>query len=508
MSELPNSRPQKNKTTDDGDPAVPPTLCLQNLNFTYSDTARLALNQVSAQIRAGESLAVVGPLGSGTSTLCRATAGLLAEQGSLSGTIKLASPTSVAMLGDDPEAQLTGLASLVADEVRLPGRLTGLPEDELASRAVVAMQSVGIEVLADRRVETLSGGERQLTALAALLTLQPQLLVLDQPTLSLDPQAQQRLRQALEQHCERGGAVLISAARADALTSWCQSTRYMQDGRLLPAKTLSPSASTAPELPLPCADNHVLLRAENLQASRGGTEVLSGVEFDLHAGEVLTVTGPNGAGKSTLLRALAGLLPKDASGPITLFPSQLHQPGSPAPTSDSQPSEESAVVLSDFSPAQRAQLVGWVGQDPGAQLSAATVERELELVRVAGPQRRRFFGKRRHVRVPIDSAKLRRRRAYLLDLVGLDEYRLEHPYDVNPAQRKDLVIASALMLEPEVLLLDEPTLGRDEPALLRLNRLIAEFTRTGGAVIATTHDLTWAETTSHRNLHLSRGSLG
>lgn len=478
-----------------GDPTAPrvparageSALVLDHAGFHYSDEPATALSDIDLVLGPGEMLAVLGPQGAGTSTLCRLAAGLLADRGAASGMVVLSG--SAAMLGDDPEAQLTGMTSFVDDEVRLPVRLSG------STRPVdvgAALEAFGMARLSGRRLDALSGGERQLVALASLMTLNPALLVLDQPALSLDPSARLLLRQALTRFCARGGAVLLAGHQYDELSAVADRVDFLRAGRLksgaapvavddamlmshgvwnalgaddpAPARMSKPAAVRVSE----SATARTALRVHDLRVERGGAPVLDGVDLDVAAGEVLAVVGANGAGKSTLLRAVAGLLERSArvTGRVSV---------------------ESAVAVYELGDApafQRAGFVGWVGQDPGAQLSAATVRAELERAAPLPRHRRR------------DRARLRAERAErsatLLERVGLASQAAEHPYDLTPDQRKDLVIASALLLEPGILLLDEPTLGRDLAGMRRLERIITDFTAAGGAVVLTTHDLRWA----------------
>lgn len=481
-----------------GDPTAPrvparageSALVLDHAGFHYSDEPATALSDIDLVLGPGEMLAVLGPQGAGTSTLCRLAAGLLADRGAASGMVVLSG--SAAMLGDDPEAQLTGMTSFVDDEVRLPVRLSG------STRPVdvgAALEAFGMARLSGRRLDALSGGERQLVALASLMTLNPALLVLDQPALSLDPSARLLLRQALARFCARGGAVLLAGHQYDELAAGADRVDFLHSGRLksgaapvavddamlsshgvwnalgadepAPARMSKPAPVTVSEP----VSVRTALRVRDLRVERGGAPVLVGVDLDVAAGEVLAVVGANGAGKSTLLRAVAGLLERSARVTGRVSVGSVGAGGT-------------VHELGDAHASQRAGFVGWVGQDPGAQLSAATVSAELERAAPLPRHRRR------------DRARLRAERAErsatLLEGVGLASQAAEHPYDLTPDQRKDLVIASALLLEPGILLLDEPTLGRDLAGKRRLERIITDFTAAGGAVVLTTHDLRWA----------------
>ena len=477
-----------------------PVLRLSHFSFTYRGSDTPALTSVDLTLTAGEALAVLGPQDAGTSTLARAVAGLLGEHGLSAGTRETHSEhTTVGMLGDDPEAQLTGLTRTVREEAALPGRLVGLPLQECLDGAGTSLSSLGIDALAERALSTLSGGERQLTALAGLLTLKPDILVLDQPSQALDHSARRRLVRSLREFRAAGGAVLLTGHQHDDLSADCDRVLFLDQGRPadevggLTAAELSDeqlqhhgvwNARIEPERqPVrPVTQNVPLLSVKNYSVTPGAVRVIEDVELELHSGETTALLGANGSGKSTLLSALAGLLPAAPGAQLT------------------GPDE---VDLAAIPAHQRAAHLSWVGQDPGDQISASTVRAELLRAAPLGLGGRRLPRRER--------LAAREQRELLVDEVmataGLTEHADDHPYDLTPAQRKDCVIASALLLRPAVLLLDEPTLGRDAAGMRRLSVLIQSFTASGGAVLVATHDQRWAAEIGDHRLHLHEGQL-
>ncbi|WP_413335558.1 ATP-binding cassette domain-containing protein [Brevibacterium sp. GP-SGM9] len=490
-------------------------LSLRGVGFTYRRKTAAALTDIDLEIEPGSLHAVLGPLESGTSTLARLVVGLLSDRGEMTGHLEVHG--TAVMLGDDPEAQLSGMTSRVADEVQLPRRLHGADSATARSCAEAALRSLGIEDLWPRRLDTLSGGQRQLVALASLLTLGPELLVLDQPSLSLDPAARTRLADALSDYRERGGAVLITGHQSDELTAVCDELSLLDRGRLLrvseqeqswtPAATqraastaaltaggvwataytetteLASDSDTTPEAENLRTDVPPLLVVDRLRVVRGESAVLDSIDLKLRRGESVTIMGPNGAGKSTLLRGLLGLLEPTAECTGTITVGHL---GADLRI-DGLPSHERAAHL------------GWVGQDPGIQLSARTVAAELTTAIPLPTHRRRDRESVRAKRqAQVDEAMA------AVELTGLAEV---HPFDLDIARRKDLVAATALLSGATILLLDEPTLGRDQRAIDRLNLFIADFLHRGGAVLSTTHDRRWAYENAHRVLHLQKGRL-
>lgn len=480
---------------------------LTGAGFTYRSSAAATLTDIDLRLAPGQMHTILGEVGSGTSTLGRLITGLLSERGTSVGHIRVAG--TAVMLGDDPEAQLSGMTSLVGDEVQLSGRLNGDEVSAVERRARKALDSLGIGDLWRRRLDTLSGGQRQLVALAGLLTGNPSSLVLDQPSLSLDPETRRRLGAVLRAFCVAGGAVLITAHQFDEVAEACDQVSILDSGRLIttdirpsaselerrgiwdtrpreqgePHQKYEPREADRPEAAGPSAPASVALSVSGLSVARGGVTVLTDIDLDLASGEMVSIMGSNGAGKSTLLRSLAGLL---GAGVRTSGMINVDGNGTP-------------VSLGDAPAHERAQHLGWVGQDPGSQLSAATVREELMRAVPLPSHRRR------------DRAAIRTRRqksvASAMAMTGLDSFSETHPYDLSIDLRKDLVMASALILSPRILLLDEPTLGRDRKAVDRLNVFIRDFCRRGGSILATTHDRHWAAVTADRILLLGEGRV-
>lgn len=472
---------------------------VDNAGFTYRGEAEPAVTDLSFECRPGQMLAVLGPLGSGTSTLCRLVAGLLGETGTADGSIDIRG--TVAMLGDDPESQLSGMTSRVGDEVQLPGRLHGADPATAEACARASLERLRIGHLWDRRLDTLSGGQRQLTALVSVLTLRPGLLILDQPSLSLDPEVRKMLGEVLRDYSDRGGSTLITSHQFDELTAVCDTVRFLADGRLStpspggklesrgiwdtrPASTGSAGGLTHGEgrdgqrakSPLP-------LTIRGLCVMRDRTRVFSGIDLNLCAGQLTTIMGTNGAGKSTLLRALAGLLDSGAECTGTVMVDHLGAGGN----------------LNGMSAHERAEHLGWVGQDPGIQLSASTVQSELmraaPLPRHRRRDREQVLDRRRD---DVDEAMKAAELSPVADV---------HPFDLDVPRRKDVVMASGLITGAPILLLDEPTIGRDLAGITRLNAFIRRFLHRGGAVLATTHDRRWAQENSQVVVELDAGRL-
>ena len=276
-------------------------------------------------------VALLGPSGSGKSTLLRALAGLVPHfhGGRFAGRVvvagldtRVARPAelagTVATVFQDPEDQV--VMTIVANEVAFGLENLGVAPAEIWPRVERALASVDALHLWGRKTAELSGGELQRVCLASALALEPQLLLLDEPTSQLDPEAaalfldaverlgatvvlsEHRVARALELATRvvfvDGGRILLDAARAEAL-EWLAVERPGWTGACVPV-TQAPS-------------DELVLRARGISfAYREAMPVLDGVDLELRRGEIVSLGGPNGSGKSTLARIVSGLLEPQA----------------------------------------------------------------------------------------------------------------------------------------------------------------------------------------------------
>src|SRR5688500_8881444 len=218
----------------------PAIIRMDNVTYTYPGTSRPALRDFSLQVEEGEFLLVVGVSGAGKSTMLRLVNGLVPHfyGGELSGDIKVGGrdpvesgpgemSDTVGMVFQDPEAQF--VAEVVDDEMAFAMENAGLPLAVMRRRVEEALQTLCIEHLRGRRVSTLSGGEKQRVAIASVLTLQPKVLVLDEPTSQLDPQAAEEVLDALVKlNKDLGLTVILSEHRLERVVQHADRILYME----------------------------------------------------------------------------------------------------------------------------------------------------------------------------------------------------------------------------------------------------------------------------------------
>jgi energy-coupling factor transport system ATP-binding protein len=431
------------------------------LSYRYPDAAGDVLDRVGLELRRGEIVLLAGPSGGGKTTLLRAFAGLVPHfhGGRFAGHVhvggldtRTAAPAAVARLAgiafQDPEAQVVYRA--VLRDVAFGLSNHGVPAGELTPRSHRALDRVGALALADRTVDTLSGGELQRVALAGVLAPEPPVLLLDEPTAQLDDEAAAAFLLLVRSLADAGTAVLIAEHRRDRADRIAD--RVVEVGG-------DASEDLQPEKPGPVGE--VLLAAHGLDGGRGSSRVLHGADLEVRAGAVVALHGANGTGKTTLLRLLAG----------------LDQPR--AGTIELRGQDVTALPAEDRYPG-----LALVPQDPGRFLLCDTVRAE---VASGAPH-----GAIDDVLAALDIAALASR----------------HPRDLSAGERERVAIAAALAADPAVLLLDEPTRGMDPARRAALARLIRARAATGRAIVVATHDRRFAAACGGAVHELADGRLG
>ncbi|MSO95921.1 MAG: energy-coupling factor ABC transporter ATP-binding protein [Thermoleophilia bacterium] len=424
---------------------------VSDLSFAYPGSIP-AVRDISLELEAGEIVALLGPSGSGKSTLLRALAGLVPHfhGGTFSGRVVVAGldtrtsgpadlAGTVASVFQDPEDQI--VMTRVENEVAFGLENLGVPPEQIWPRTHAALAQVGAGHLAERRTVELSGGELQRVCLASALALEPQLLLLDEPTSQLDAEGADAFLAHVEQaRC----AVVLSEQRVDRALAIADRVIMMEEGRIvldapvaeargwLSTRRPRYGGGAVPDDPSPSVPGgQPLVRLDDVHfAYGGGPEVLGGASLVVHRGEIVALEGRNGSGKTTLARIAAGLV---------------------QPTSGTVARDGRATYLS---------------QDPGRHLVRETALDEVALG-VNGDQVRA---------------------AAALERFGLTFATSRHPRDLSSGERERLGIAAISVSEPDLLVLDEPTRGIDPDRKAALSEWLLEQAASGRAVLVATHD--------------------
>jgi energy-coupling factor transport system ATP-binding protein len=440
---------------------------VSRVSFTYPEAGAPALRDVSIEIDPGEFVAVFGASGSGKSTLLRALAGLVPHfhGGRFEGRVaiegrdtRIVRPAelagTVATVFQDPEEQV--VLGRVDREVAFGLENLGVPPREIMARAEAALAEVGAAHLARRNVAELSGGELQRVCLASALALRPRLLLLDEPTSQLDPDAADAF---LELVATLDVAVLIAEHRPRRVLEHADRILFMDQGRLLldaPAtdgetwlREHRPSWLGQETNGSSAAGGGSVCRLDRVGFSYGaGSVVLNGLGLELGRGEIVVLSGPNGSGKTTAAKLAAGLL---------------------VPTSGRVERTGRAAMLL---------------QDPSRYTVRERVDEEVALG-VHGDMRRV---------------------GATLEAVGLGGRESRHPRDLSSGERERLALASVLAVEPDLLVLDEPTRGVDPPRKRELAQLLRSQADRR-ATLVVTHDEEFADAVADRTLALGREAI-
>ncbi|MEW6717363.1 MAG: ATP-binding cassette domain-containing protein [Chloroflexota bacterium] len=448
---------------------------VRNLIVSYGD--QTALQGVSFDVSRGECLVVTGPSGCGKSTLVRALTGLIPQalHATLDGKVEVAGldvtscPTAesaqrVGVVFQDPRTQLFHLR--VADEVAFGLHNLGLPLEEIAPRVEWALEAVGLSDLYEHNPACLSGGQIQRLAIASALAMRPQVLVLDEPTASLDVPGTSSVIDALERlRAEYGLTIVLIEHRLAEIRRLADRVLVLDRGQVvvqgdfetvlgdhellhrygLRRPTEEP-LTPWDELLVPDGRSHgdmqPLLEFQHLSAGYNGHAAVLDLNLKLYPGESVALVGDNGAGKTTLALVAAGLI-RPMSGRV-LFDNKAR----PRPGLD----------------------IALLFQNPADQLFTDSVDEEVAF----GPRNYRCFDPEWHGQT-LASA----------DLLTLRDRR---PVSLSMGQQQRTTLAACLSLRPRLVILDEPTLGQDWQHLQQLMEFLARLNRQGTAILLITHD--------------------
>ncbi|AKU17174.1 ABC transporter ATP-binding protein [Luteipulveratus mongoliensis] len=489
---------------------------LYDVRVTYDGAPEPHLSTGRIHVPEGDLVLVVGATGSGKSTLLKSLNGLVPHftGGLLEGRVVVDGRDTrdhrprdladvVGFVGQDP---LSGFVTeTVEEEIAYGMETLALSSSAMRRRVEESLDVLGVADLRGRPLRELSGGQQQRVAVASVLATGPRVLVLDEPTSSLDPVSAEDVLAAVHRLVhDLGVTVVLAEHRLERVVHHADSVLLVEDGvvsdLLDPGEAMvrSPIAPPVVRLgqrlgwdPLPLSIRDARRRAADLRAvdpgpaaespstatpvavavrrlhvRRRGVIVLGEVDLDLHSGRVTALMGRNGAGKSTLLSTLAGLL-TPTSGSVRL-------------AGDVDPSATK--------PRDLVRTVGLVPQDAASLLYHDSVERECA---AADADFDRPGG--------TCAALLKRIAPHLLADA--------HPRDLSEGGRVLLALAVVLTGSPPVVLLDEPTRGLDYTAKARLGEVLQELAHDGHCVLMATHDVEMAADVADDVVLLADGDI-
>lgn len=481
---------------------------IKNLSFSYPSSSTEVLSDVTFHVRSGEYIVITGKSGSGKSTLLRHLKTVLTPHGTRSGTILLDGiPLSDISLREQAEkigfVMQNAQAQIVTDKVwhELAFGLENLGIDPVTIRLRTAEMAsfFGIQNWFHKDVDTLSGGQKQLLNLAAIMAMQPEVLILDEPTSQLDPISASDFLTTLHKiNTELGTTVIITEHRLEDILPCADRMIVLDHGKviadnapqavsqqlwstshdLFPAlptpvrvfyesgsngtcpltvrdgrNWLSASLKTRPNVLLSIPEQN--LKFEKLpdvlsvrgvwhRYERTSEDVLRDVTFSVRQGTIHAIVGGNGTGKTTLLKALCGTA-KPYRGTIEIFGKSLSR------YRKNELFRECLMMLP---------------QDPCSLFVKNTVRDELS-------------------EMNSDKADIQKLAA-LCDVTHLLEY---HPLDLSGGEQQRVALAKILMTHPKLLLLDEPTKGMDCFYKHKFSRILKQLTADGISVLLVSHDI-------------------
>lgn len=489
----------------------------RDFSFSY-EGEREAVKGVNLRIEAGEFVLLCGPSGGGKSTLLRALNGLIPHyfRGKMSGLVKVGGLdtsshpvyelfSQVGMVFQNPDAQL--FTGTVEGEMVFGLESLGLPRQEITERVEWAAETLKIKHLLARPPRLLSGGEKQLVAIGAMLALKPSVLALDEPFAHLDPVGARRVAEALREVNRLGITVIVAEHRLRCVLPYVSRMIVVAEGKIqldgsprvvlkepveefglnLPAPVRLSRKLGLSEILLSVEEALLYVKPPSLTPSSfsddgnraspavkcqdvdqilNGRKILDGINLEIGEGEIVAIVGANGAGKTTLIKHFNGLL-RPSSGTVEVLGVDTRM-----------------VKVSEL-----ARRVGIAFQNPEEQLFSPSVREEI----LVGP---RFLKK-------LDENWIRE----IEELFGLRKLLNKPPLSLSEGEKRRVAFASVLASKPEIIILDEPTAGQDEIFRRRLAELLKTMKEKGRTTVLVTHDLEFAQAVAENWVVMADGQV-
>jgi energy-coupling factor transport system ATP-binding protein len=498
-------------------------IVFDNVTYTYPAAETPALSDINLTVQEGEILLITGPTGSGKTTLCSCVNGFVPHffGGNLKGRILVEGQDTrnttvgvlssrVGLLFQDPFSQL--VSATVEDEVAFGPENLGLPIEEIRNRVDESLRYVRLDKYRENPPSALSGGQQQACALAAIIAMKPDVYVLDEPTSNLDPIGTSMIFNLIKELAEKEKkTIIIVEHKLAQLVDVVHRVIVLKDGRIavsgkprevlgeraeyldtlglhpprlsLLARKLQSYGLKLDTVPLTLdescevlskalkrgpsgASTHSRLNSSAKANTTGdpviqvrdltyqyptGTVALKRVTFDVNKGDFIAIIGQNGSGKTTLAKHFNGLL-KPTSGSVTVFGLDV-------------------ATTPSYSLVAR---VGYVFQNPNHQLFSTKVSEEL------------VFGCRNMGLSPETTKQRVQEAAKLLEI---ENYLNERPYSLGQGEKQRVAIAAILAMNPDVLVIDEPTTGQDPRRSREIMDLMDKLHSAGKTIVIITHDM-------------------
>ena len=488
-------------------------LQIENLNFRYPGAERNAVDGVSFSVHSGEFMVVCGVSGCGKTTLLRLLKPELAPAGKLDGRIVYCggerTPAQIGYVLQNPDNQI--VTDKVWHELAFGLENLGLPTEVIRRRVGEMANYFGIQDWFRKKTDELSGGQKQLLNLAAVMVMQPRVLILDEPTSQLDPIAASDFIATLQKlNRELGLTILLVEHRLEEVFPIADRVLLMDSGRVLvcdapekigdalpdghPMRAALPSAvrifrsvQVADRCPLTVREGRDFL--ERHFGNRRGTlpepayrhgenvavelknvwfryekdlpDVLRGTSVQVYAGEIYAVLGGNGTGKTTMLQVIAGVC-KAYRGKVLIAGKQIRDYGG------------NSLYRG---------VLALLPQNPQTVFIRDTVRADLtEMLEVHG----------------VPKAEREKKIMDVAEKLSIASLLDRNPFDLSGGEGQKCALAKVLLTNPGILLLDEPTKGIDAGGKLVLKDILEHLKADGMTVLLVTHDVEFAAETADR----------
>lgn len=560
-----------------------PIIRIDHVSFSYGEASARALDDVTLSVSPGDFLGIIGPSGAGKTTLASAMSGAIPHHytGPFFGSVLVDGKDTCAVTLTDI-SQIVGsvlqdidtqmVASVVEDEMLFGLENFGVPHSQIEERVIDALETVGIADLRERDIATLSGGQKQKVAIAAILALRPRVLVLDEPTAALDPASSRMVFETLRSiNRELGVTVVIIEQKVALLSEYASRIAVMQGGRIALEGTPSEVFSHSAELRSIGVDSPRVTRISNSLAARGlieaGEPCLNVREASLLIQNLCKASSPApraaatagadraavvspaaiGADRATVVAPAAA----GAARATTASPGECNMAESPRRPAV-KPGGSPVVRLQDVTYAYPGggasvrhlnlevypgEFVGLVGQNGAGKTTATKLVNGLlkpssGTVEVAGLDTRtaRTSQIARHAATLFQNPDHQICRdtvldevAFGLELGGVDaetareraravaeDFGLplgEAPFSLSRGQRQMVALASVVVLEPELVILDEPTNGLDYRECMTVMETVRRMADRGSAVIMVCHDMEVVSDFAERLVVMADGEI-
>lgn len=507
------------------------------LQFKYKNSLTNIFNSLNFKIEKGEFVGLMGRTGSGKTTAMMLLNGLIPHfiEGEFKGNVFANSMNTqryriqtmarfIGLVLQDAETQIFGI-TVERDVAFGPSNLS-FGKEKIQEVVSKSLKAVGLDGYEKRITSELSGGEKQRLAIAGVLAMEPEILVLDEPTSELDPVGRGEIYKFLSGIKEKGEVtILVSSHDTEDMLEYADRIIVLDNGQkvwegnptilfkdVIHAKKMGIRPPEIAEIGTHFQTHKLLVRDsvfinknEFLQFAKNKftsfenfnknskksysinnnlvaietkelsfnyqqkNSVLKDLNIKIHKGEFVALIGKNGAGKTTFSKHLNGLL-RPTSGSIFINGNDISQ----------------------VTTAQLSKEVGYIFQNPDHQIFSATVYDEVEF----GLKKMNLLETERSVR--INTA---------LEFVGLEKFKNRHPFTLGKGERQKLAFATVLAMEPKILIIDEPTTGQDWDGTNKMMEMLNKLHEQGHTILMITHNMLLAAEYANRIIVFSNGKV-